>query len=208
MMTRFASTTNLLLVGMIALSVLALTVGAARIVPSSRAVPPAMIAVIRLDAVIDGLDERRARQTLLDQMQSETAARIGQLAAELADKDDQYNILPDAEKPKAYKEIRKLKFRLDFERNFAKSELDEVLGEMFAELFNKIDDSVDQIAVQNGYTLVISDDSSAVVPTRGILSSDATRAITRRRVLYVAPEHDITADVIAYMNNAFAAGAP
>lgn len=168
--------------------------------------PPkgATIAVVDLEKLINGLDEKKAKA---DQFQKAYEVKRGELEAlkvKIEEKQTALNTMPPGPaRGKAAEDLRDMVIRGEMEAQLANRKLDGQQADLFHELYTKVDESVQQIAMQNGYHMVLVSDESAKVPKGN--SETVLRGITLKRMLYVEDSLDITEDVIKYMNNAFAA---
>lgn len=101
-----------------------------------------------------------------------------------------------------YKEIEDRLMRAAF--NY-KADVDYIKGyrerrnaEIVREIYLKISDAAKQVAVMRGVDIVLVDDS--IIQVNPGTVADVNRQIAARRMLYTNPNLDITADVVALMN--------
>jgi Skp family chaperone for outer membrane proteins len=174
---------------------------------SPMAAPPAapVVATIDMEEIIKGLKEREDKEKALSAKQKEYQDKLNQLTEDAkSEKSKIENMTDTPEKITAAKNLREKLIRAEFEKQYAERLLGELKGEMMRELYVKISEATKQLAKQNGYQLVLSSDQNVPV---GSGDPDAVlRAIALRRVMYADPALDITADVVAYLNNQYAAG--
>lgn len=174
---------------------------------AGRAAPPQpVIAVVDVSKVFNGLNERAVRIDELnksgEELNTQLTKEMADLEARLKAEKAAYDILPDGAGKKAKRdELRRLALQFEIEPRLAKTTLDEIEADMMRSLYLKIDAAATTLAKANGYTIVLSSDEAAAVPTQNI--SDITRVMTTKRMLYIDPAHDITADLITFMNNEF-----
>jgi Skp family chaperone for outer membrane proteins len=167
---------------------------------------PAVIATVDLEEIIKNLEERKQKEAALSAKATEYKTRITTLEDEAKSDKAKYEAEPDGPNKVAMgKALREKLFRMEFEGQYATKVLGEMQGEMLRELYQKINDAVRTIAQRNAYHLVMTSDEKAQV--NGSDPDSVKRAIALKRMLYVDPAMDITADVVAYLNNQFAVGA-
>ncbi|HMN41636.1 MAG TPA: OmpH family outer membrane protein [Phycisphaerales bacterium] len=174
---------------------------------ASAPVPPAapVVATIDLEEVIKGLKEREDKEKALSAKQGEYQGKLNQMTEDAKSEKSKIENMPDTpEKIAAAKNLREKLIRAEFEKQYAERLLGELKGEMMRELYVKISEATKSLAKRNGYQLVLSNDQNVPV---GSGDPDAVlRAIALRRVMYAAPELDITSEVVTELNNLYAAG--
>jgi Skp family chaperone for outer membrane proteins len=180
---------------------LALSAGAM----ARNAAPPAsaVIAKIDIEKVVAGMDERGALEKQLDDQKNTFLNELKDAEAKLKDAKDKADKLPDG--PDRTAQIEKVAL-MGVDLTIKEQYYDGVMGQRKArlqmQLFNKIVEATKKIAEQNKITIVISSDDAATLPP-GAKPETVANFASMRRFVYVAPEHDITADVIALLNNEF-----
>lgn len=168
--------------------------------------PPkgATIAVVDLEKLINGLNEKAAKADEFQKAFEAKKAELEVLKKRIDEKQVALNNMPaGAARSKAAEELRDMVIRGEMEAQLANRKLDGQQADLFHELYTKVDEAVKQIAVQNGYHMVLVSDEAAKVPKGN--SETVLRGITMKRMLYVEDSLDITQDVISFMNNSFAA---
>jgi len=193
----------LALAGVVCLS--ALAVGARAVSTSIWKPPvPPVVAVVDLQAIVKGLDERTVKDADLLAKGTEYKNNLDKMKKDL---DDMKSSLEAAANPADKLAIQKRAYlkenELKFETEFATQQLDLLYGDLLRELHSKISAACIKIAKQNGYTMVLASDENADIGRGG--RENVTRAISMKRMLYVEDSHDITPEVITLMNNEFAA---
>lgn len=180
---------------------------AARAVSTSLAKPPVppVIAVVDLQAVVAGLDERTNKDAEFQNKGKELQGALDKKKKDWEDTKSQVEATTDKIQrlnlqKKAYLQEQELKF----ETEFSQQQLDLLYGDLLRDLHGKITVAVTKLAKQNGYTMVLASDEAASIPSGG--RTEVTRAIGMKRMLYVEDSHDITQEVITLMNNEFVAG--
>jgi Skp family chaperone for outer membrane proteins len=89
---------------------------------------------------------------------------------------------------------------------FDKAKIDKERAKTLKRIYLDIRTAVAQLAKERGYDIVFVDDSINEIPTAG--EEETNRQISARRMVYTSPSVDITQELIAHMNKAFAAPAP
>jgi Skp family chaperone for outer membrane proteins len=185
-----------------ALAALAASLAAGRAASRPAAPPAAVIAVVDLERALKGLDEKAAKEAEFTARKTELERRVGDLEKRIKEKDSALKLLPVGERKPAMDELQRLAFEWKFENEYSRRVLDELEGDMIRELYQRLDAAAEALARRNGYTIVLaSDEKVEVRPGR---SDDVQRTISLKRMLYVAPQHDITDELITVMNNEFA----
>lgn len=180
---------------------------AAALVGASLKAPPAapIIAIVDLEDVVKGLNERTDKEAALTSQKASLEAKIKQIKDEAdADKTRMDQEPAGAGQLALAKGVREKLFRAEFERQYAQRLLDETQTDMLRDLYTKIAAAAQEMAKQNGYSMVLASDERVNIP-RGDPEA-VTRAITLKRMLYVDKSMDITADLVQLMNNQYAAG--
>ena len=165
-----------------------------------------VIATIRISEVINGLDELKEREAELKMFIDERQADIARRGEELAAKVDEMNLMPTGtpQRKQAYQDAMRLRLNLDVEGEISTQLIDARRGEVYAEIFKKIQSGAQQLAQREGYHLIITDDSDAVINPD--TERNVRAGILSRRVLFSDPSLDVTDDLILTMNNAWKAG--
>ena len=173
---------------------------------ADRGAPPkgATIAIVDLEKLINGLDEKRAKG---EQFQGAFDAKKTELEAlkkKIEERETAVkNMAPGAARTKGAEELRDMIIRAEMEAQLANRKLDLQQADLFLELYEKVNEAIATLSKQNGYHLVFVSDESAKVPKGN--SETVLRGITMKRMLYVDDALDITDEVVRFMNNSFAA---
>jgi len=166
---------------------------------SKATATPTAIATVDLPRVLEALDESAAEiarsQAAGEEFQKELLARKDILDGLAADLED---FVPGT--PKYAEAERKLKkASIDVRAFMGLTDLREARTTQRAMLriYNHIRESAAAIAEQEGYGMVLLDDSAIVIPEN---SSDVLSEISSRRVLFASATLDISDQLIEYMN--------
>lgn len=168
--------------------------------------PPAspVIATVDLEAIVAQIAERKDKEDALKASLADAQKRVDKLAEDVKAASSRLENLPAGpEREKAAKELREMAIRAEFEKQYAQKLLIEMQGEMLRDLYLKIADATKRHAKKSGYALVMVSDERLEIPKSD--PETITRAISAKRMMYVDPALDITADIVALMNNEYAA---
>jgi Skp family chaperone for outer membrane proteins len=166
---------------------------------------PANIAVVDVEKVFNSLTER-------NELQRQLQDYAGQLQADLKKAEDDAKAaattaqaLGDGpEKRTAVAKAAELQISLRAKREVSEAMLDQRTSELFRNLFAKIQGATKKLAESRGVTMVIASDESVKVAEQAN-TAETQRIISMRRILFASKGHDLTDDLIAQLNNEFAA---
>ncbi len=204
-MTTRTVRSALLISGLLALGAIAWT-GAAAVARVPALAPPTspVIATIDLEAIVAQIAERKDKEDALKASLADAQKRVDKLAEDVKSAQSRLEALPaGADREKAAKELREMAIRAEFEKQYAQKLLIEMQGEMLRDLYLKISDATKRHAKKSGYALVLVSDERLEIPKSD--PETITRAISSKRMMFVDPALDITNDIVALMNNEYAA---
>ncbi len=169
---------------------------------------PAVVAVVRIEPLFDGLKQRAEAAAGVDQLlgEIETEVQARQEAIE-ALREEHSNTVDATEREVLADKIAMETLKNDSWLQTAKRghEVDKAVR--LQDLYKKVFDAIQTLAMTEGYDLVIVDDSGAALPfdrsSRVVPQVQVLQQLTRRKVLFVNPTLDITEDLIMRMNNEF-----
>jgi Skp family chaperone for outer membrane proteins len=191
-----------LVVGVVVVATLAIafSVGAAAM---RRPAPPTpVIAVIDFPTVLGGLTEATDREKEYQARYERFQADLDALSNEMKDAKSRLDNAPPEDHSDLAETVAFLKVRLAGQARAADELLKNEQDKMLADLYAKIVNSTAELATQSGYTMVLSSDAKLDMPT----FETVHQAAQQRRIVFVAPGHDITQELINFMNNRYAAG--
>jgi len=193
------------LVGSVMLGISAMGIAANAVTSALRKPPPApVIAVVDLQEVVKGLDERTNKEQELYNKGVEFKDMLDKKKKDLDDTRSQIEAATtSAQRLPLQKRAYLQENELKFETEFSQQQLDLLYGDMLRDLYAQITAAATKLSEQNGYTMVLSSDESVDI-ARGT-RNDVVRTVAMKRMLYVNDAHDITADVITMINIEFAA---
>ena len=167
----------------------------------------ATIATINVANVINGLDERQARERELQSFITQRSSKLEDLQKQFEIAKGEFDLLPreGAARRNKAEDLERLRMQIRFESELADALFNARRGEIFAALFEKIDATVAEMARSNGYTLVLSDDQESMAPSNPTEQA-ARAAIYGRRIMYSDGAVDITDELVQLMNNQWKIG--
>jgi len=183
----------------VVLAALATTLFALNAAASRAALLPTVVGTVDLPAVLEKLDEMAAEversRKAGEAFQVELAKRNSELEALEADLDD---FVPGTDQ---YQEAEKAMTRasIDLRAFMGLADLKEARTKRrsILRIYRHIKESLSGLADQEGFDLVLMDDSAVPIPEE---SPDVLNDISGRRVLYARPTIDVTSQLIEYMN--------
>jgi len=195
--------------GVVVGAVALVSVGTAAVTASMAflGAPPkgATVAVVDLEKLINGLDEKKAKGEEYKRVYEIKQAELDALKKQIEERGTAVQAMPvGSQRSKAAEEVREMIFRAEGEARISSRRLDGQHADLFRDLYLKVDAAVEQLAKQNGYHMVLVSDEGVEIPENAG-SENVLRAIQMKRMLFVGTELDITDEVIKFMNNSFAA---
>lgn len=171
-----------------------------------RASPrPTVVAVVNLEKLYEGLAERAEEDERLSAIARELQDQIDIQVAEIGVLEEDVQVYPVGS-DKYEEVVGKLQFKsLDHQAftEFSRRKMDVQHAVVLKRIYLSIKDAAAVMAMEQGYDLFFVDDSLAALPDG--TEAEVRRQISARRMLYSNPEIDVTTELIARMNEAFAA---
>ncbi|HZW07010.1 MAG TPA: OmpH family outer membrane protein, partial [Phycisphaerales bacterium] len=173
---------------------------------SSKGTPDNKIATVNIQTIFDSLTERKDR---LEQLQAEAARLEGEFAAinrNINGERDAATKMPEGPAKEAAMDAAIDKdVMANINAKKAKTKLEKEQAATIRTIFEKIQKESAKQAQINGYTMVMASDDWVQMSPRAT-SQELTQMMSLRRFLYVdGKQHDITAEVLTALNNAYAA---
>lgn len=164
------------------------------------------VGVVKLNDVLNALDEKSSREAELKRIFAEKEAQVNAVLDRVKALEAEIKLLPKDSPTRNAKreEYARLRAQARIEAQIAQATAEEKKKQMEIELFEKIKDATAEVAPRRGLLIVISDDSQVEIPETAEYR-DVQLAMITRRLLYVAPSVDISGEVANYMNNQFKA---
>ena len=177
--------------------------------PATARATPTTIAVVDMVKIFDQLKAVRAKEVTFQQQLASFRDEINALTTQIEGLDADLKTLDLT--PKAQREKAGKKFELEKLREARVAVLNRFAaidsGTVYREVYQSVRTTVQQIAEQEGYDLVLMDDRPMPVPDNAP-DTQVQSAILSKHVLYATDSIDLTDLVITRMNNDFAAANP
>ncbi len=187
-------------------TVLLLVVAAATLAfTAGRSAPPQpVIAFVDMERVIAGLDENAAKSQELNEYGAKFEQNLKDEAKRIEADKEAIKLLPEGpEKRAKLEDVYRREIQLEANLGVSRRLVNRRKLEALADLYRKVEQAAEEIAKARGYTMVLASDESIEIPTSS--AEDFQRAVALKRALYIDSRHDITEEVVTYMNNQFAA---
>ena len=170
---------------------------------------PSVVVSVDLPRVLDGLTEKTEAEGDLRQLAESIKEEDEIRRTELEDLRLTFEGAESIDED-AFDKFVLMKLEFDEWRRLAYQKLDIQKSLMLRELDRSIKGAIAGLCEQNGYDLVVVDDSLrdlAINPEAQIpREAQVIQQMVSRTVMYVNPDKDVTEELIARMNNAFNAG--
>lgn len=171
------------------------------------AMPPSapVIAVLDLEEALNGMNERTDKEAALKAQVDEAKKRLETMESDFKEEQERVKQMPTSPtKDSSLKGLRERAVRYEFEKQYNEKLFIESKADMLRDLYLKMSLAAGDMAKASGWTMVLASDQKAQIPRADF--EGVQRAITLKRMLYVDPQMDVTADLITRMNNEYAAG--
>ncbi|MHC5005492.1 MAG: OmpH/Skp family outer membrane protein [Planctomycetota bacterium] len=170
-----------------------------------RAAPsPTAVATVNLEAVFEGLAERADADETLTRMAEGLQAEMDDQTGAITLLEEEVEAYP-VESQKHQEALAKLQLAsLEHQAfvEFSRRKVDIQKALVLKRLYLTIKEASAIMAMELGYDIIFVDDSLAELPDG--TETDVRRQISARRMLFASPEIDVTADLVARMNESFA----
>lgn len=199
--SRLVSPLPLALLGVIA-AIVGYQAGAVRPEPVPVAAPIA-IATFDLEKTFNTIDEKKAADAELTRLAEDMKRQSDEQAKRLKAMETELQDL-QAGTPR-YKEVMEQATRATYEYQaqveFFRTKLNMERARMMRTVYESIRTAAEQLAKERGLVAVLVDDSITPIPPG--TEEEINRQISARRMVYTAPEVDVTDELISRMNNLF-----
>jgi Skp family chaperone for outer membrane proteins len=172
------------------------------------AVPnPCCVGVLRLNDVLNALEEKARLEADLKLFFSEKEAEVNALLDKVKAAEEELKLLSRDAPDRGAKlaDYAKLRGQARVNAQVAQAEAEERKKQMELQLFGRIREAAAAVAKRQGLMLVLVDDSGLEIPDNAEYR-DVQGAMMSRRALYADPGVDISSQVANYLNNQFKAG--
>lgn len=185
-------------------SVFCVVAGYAAVAATSQMKPPTVVVTFDIEQVISDLTERADSETKLHKLImdiEETAKAKFDAVAKL---EEELDATSDADRPIVSEELDKLKLEALSYQRFASAQVDIERSLMYRDLYQKIQTSVQAIAEQNGYDLVLINDVQREIlvnPKANVSREFQVREqLQVKRIVFSSSQIDITEQIVSHMN--------
>ena len=185
-------------------SVFCVVAGYAAVAATSQMKPPTVVVTFDIEQVISDLTERADSETKLHKLImdiEETAKAKFDAVAKL---EEELDATSDADRPIVSEELDKLKLEALSYQRFASARVDIERSLMYRDLYQKIQTSVQAIAEQNGYDLVLINDVQREIlvnPKANVSREFQVREqLQVKRIVFSSSQIDITEQIVSHMN--------
>jgi Skp family chaperone for outer membrane proteins len=185
-------------------SVFCVVAGYAAVAATSQMKPPTVVVTFDIEQVISDLTERADSETKLVKLImdiEETAKAKYDAVAKL---EEELDATSDADRPIVSEELDKLKLEALSYQRFASARVDIERSLMYRDLYQKIQTSVQAIAEQNGYDLVLINDVQREIlvnPKANVSREFQVREqLQVKRIVFSSSQIDITEQIVSHMN--------
>lgn len=164
--------------------------------------PPAVIATVDLEQVMTSMDAYKESNVDLEALGASLDAREEELRQEISDLQEDLGFLPpgSANSLETQREIHWLAQRRTAFLEFASRKINVEHSKVLRSLYDQVLGEVDRMAAENGYDVVLVNDSASELPDR-VSERDMMRAIASRRILKAASRIDITQELVQRLNS-------
>ncbi len=167
-----------------------------------------VIATVQIERLFEGLDERAKAKAEVQMMENDIVVEQTKRQATIDDLEAQLeNAVIPAKRIELTDQIAMERLRLQLWQQTVNQELEVEKAVRLQDLYKSLKVAVDELAVQEGYDLVVVNDAADELPydreARVPYQLQVLQQITNRKVLYLNNAIDITQDLVTKMNNAF-----
>lgn len=178
-----------------------------------QGVQPTAVAVVDLQILVDGLNQRSDAMMRIERMMSDMEAERVRRVAAVTALQGQFDDIPetDADARRAKDDqimLEQLNYQAWMRLNADKLDIEKSIS--LQDLYRSIKQAIASLAAADGWDIVLVDDSPGElgINPNSQLSREAqiTQQMVSRRVLYADPAVNITDQLITRMNNAYQSG--
>lgn len=166
------------------------------------------VGLVDVEQVINGSVELTNFNSRLEVDVNGMQVELDSLLEQLKSMGEDYNELPVSDR-EGRGTIRKNMFEVEQRAKVRKlilqNDIDVRKGEEVNNVYEKMLAAIETISARDGIEVVLFDDRAIQIPD-GLVEGDVNRLVQARRVLYGSESVDLTARVLALLNENFAAG--
>jgi len=185
-------------------SVFCVVAGYAAVAATSQMKPPTVVVTFDIEQVISDLTERADSETKLVKLIMDIEETAKAKVDAVAKLEEELDATSDADRPIVSEELDKLKLEALSYQRFASARVDIERSLMYRDLYQKIQTSVQAIAKQNGYDLVLINDVQREIlvnPKANVSREFQVREqLQVKRIVFSSSQIDITEQIVSHMN--------
>ncbi|MBC8201919.1 MAG: OmpH family outer membrane protein [Planctomycetes bacterium] len=185
-------------------SVICIVAGYAAVAASTQLRPPTVVVTFDIEQVIADLTERADAETKLHSLIMDIEDSGKAKFEAVAQLEEELDATSDLDRPIVNEELDKLKLEALSYQRFAAAQVDIERSLMYRDLYQKIQTSVQKIAEQNGYDLVLINDvhrEILVNPNAKVSREFQVREqLQVKRIVFSSNQIDITEQIVSHMN--------
>jgi Skp family chaperone for outer membrane proteins len=167
---------------------------------------PTSVALVDLGRALNALDETQMQEEQFQEFQDEVMRHGMELRDRLETLDNELSVMSPDDPNYQAKQIEQFRTELQIrdEQKLAQALIAKQFVKLQVQMFDRLIEAAEEYAMQEGYDLVVADDSSIEI-TDDLPMAELRIALASRRVVYAADTVDITDAMINFMNNQFKA---
>lgn len=178
--------------------------GYAAVAASTQLKPPTVVVTFNIEQVIADLTERADAETKLHNLILNIEDSGKSKFDAVAKLEEELDATSDADRPIVNEELDRLKLEALSYQRFAAAQVDIERSLMYRDLYQKIQSSVQEIAEQNGYDLVLINDvhREILVNPKAKVSREfqVREQLQVKRIVFSSSQIDITDQIVSHMN--------
>ncbi|MEO1128170.1 MAG: OmpH family outer membrane protein [Planctomycetota bacterium] len=167
---------------------------------------PTSVALVDLGRALNALDETQMQEEEFQAFQDEVMRHGLELRDRLETLDNELSVMSPDDPNYQAKQIEQFRTELQIrdEQKLAQALIAKQFVKLQVQMFDRLIEAAEEYATQEGYDLVVADDSSIEI-TDDLPMAELRIALASRRVVFAADTVDITDAMINFMNNQFKA---
>jgi Skp family chaperone for outer membrane proteins len=185
-------------------TVIAIVVGYAAVAASSQMRPPTVVVTFNIEQVTADLTERGDAEVKLRKLITDIEDEKKLKFKAIEELNVAIESAADADRGVLLENLDKLKLSAISFQRYAVSQIDIERSLMFRDLYQKIKKSVEEVAEENGYDLVLISDNTREIlvnPNAKVSREFQVREqIEVKRIMFASNQIDITEQIVTHMN--------
>jgi Skp family chaperone for outer membrane proteins len=166
---------------------------------------PAVVGTVDIEKVFESLGETRANEARVRQMADRLTADRDRMSRELQDLQAELESFKPGSAPwnDAFRKVEESVATMRAQEQFGKLKLEEESVTMMRDLYARVKTACEAIARERKVDYILVNDSLAAIERANMQGTKQQMAL--RRFLYASPEFDLTAELIARLDQDFKA---